>query len=123
MNETLTRGLIENHPRVFAIPIRSHPFYLFGFEVDDGWHDLLRACCDQIEQYLAEHPDLPFAVAQIKEKFGTLRFYFDDGDDHIQELVRQAEKQSGVTCEICGAPGTLKSLRGGGWMATRCATC
>ena len=56
-------------------------------------------------------------VAQVKEKFGTLRFYYDGGDDIIDGMVRMAESMSGVTCEECGKPG---HQRGGGWIVTLC---
>jgi len=56
---------------------------------------------------------------QVKEKFGTLRFYYQGGDDYIRGLVSMAESMSGVTCEECGAPGD----RGGdGWITTLCET-
>jgi len=59
-------------------------------------------------------------VAQIKEKFGTLRFYLDGGTEALYERVSQAEQLSAVTCEVCGAPG---ELRGGGWLKTLCDSC
>jgi len=54
---------------------------------------------------------------QVKEKFGTLRFYYSGGDDYIRGLVSMAESMSGVTCETCGKPGTST---GGGWIKTVC---
>ena len=54
---------------------------------------------------------------QVKEKFGTLRFYYTGGDEYISGLVSMAESMSGVTCETCGNPG--KST-GGGWIKTVC---
>ena len=54
---------------------------------------------------------------QVKEKFGTLRFYYTGGDDYVRGLVSMAEAMSGVTCEQCGAPG---DLRGQGWLYTAC---
>jgi hypothetical protein len=56
---------------------------------------------------------------QVKEKFGTLRFYYTGGDDEISGMVRMAESMSGVTCEECGNPG---ERRGGGWIYTACDT-
>lgn len=58
-------------------------------------------------------------VDQVKEKFGTLRFYYSGGDDYISGLVSMAESMSGVTCEECGAPGKRV---GGGWITTLCKT-
>jgi hypothetical protein len=63
---------------------------------------------------------IPQVVAvQIKEKFGTLRFYYDGGDSTISGMVRMAETMSGTTCEECGAPG---ETHGGGWIRTLCET-
>jgi len=54
---------------------------------------------------------------QVKEKFGTLRFYYSGGDDSIDGMVRMAESMSAVTCEECGIPGRI---RHGGWISTLC---
>ena len=56
-------------------------------------------------------------IAQIKEKFGSLRFYYDGGDDYISGMVTLAESMSGVTCEDCGDVGVH---RNGGWIRTLC---
>ena len=56
-------------------------------------------------------------VEQVKEKFGSLRFYYTGGDDAIDGMVRMAESMSSVTCEECGAPGTTA---GKGWLKTVC---
>ncbi len=56
---------------------------------------------------------------QVKEKFGTLRFYYNGGDDFINGLERMAESMSAVTCEECGSPGTRTT---GGWIRTLCET-
>ena len=56
---------------------------------------------------------------QVKEKFGTLRFYYTGGDEYISGLVSMAESMSGVTCEECGNPGETK---GQGWVVTLCET-
>jgi hypothetical protein len=61
---------------------------------------------------------IPQVVAdQVKEKFGTLRFYVHGGDDYTDGVVSMAEAMSGVTCEVCGKPGTTS---GGGWITTLC---
>lgn len=61
---------------------------------------------------------VPQVVAtQVKEKFGTLRFYYDGGDAFIAGLVSMATSMTAVTCEECGVPGLQ---RGGGWIRTLC---
>lgn len=66
-----------------------------------------------------EVPDLveQVVVTQIKEKFGTLRFYYHGGDDYIRGLESMADSMSARICEDCGKPGKLRS---GGWVRTLC---
>jgi hypothetical protein len=56
-------------------------------------------------------------VDQVKEKFGTLSFYYTGGDEYISGLVDMASSISSVTCEVCGKPGKQND---GGWIKTRC---
>ena len=56
-------------------------------------------------------------AAQVKEKFGGLRFYVDGGDDWVYGAISMAESMSYRTCEVCGAPGVT---RGEGWIRTTC---
>lgn len=58
-------------------------------------------------------------VVQVKEKFGTLRFYADQVDERAQAYIDFAEHMSGRVCEVCGAPG---KLGGKGWIRTLCET-
>lgn len=132
----------------------------FGFDVGDGWCDLIRAACLFIESELKnarssaifEHkknhdPDLPYdrtlsdavlesiharegdmgvVAAQVKEKYGTLRFYWDGENlpershDRISGAVEMVEFLSGSTCEECGEKGELRT---GGWRKTLCSAC
>jgi hypothetical protein len=80
---------------------------------------------------------------QVKEKFGTLRFYFSmpaagdhqhaieqfgsmtslrsvAGIESIQALISDAGEKSATICEHCGAPGTFRE---GGWCRTLCEDC
>lgn len=58
---------------------------------------------------------------QVKEKYGTLRFYVYGGDDYTEGIVAMAEAMSSVTCEICGDVGKERNERG--WYSTRCDKC
>jgi len=64
-------------------------------------------------------PELVVQVTadQVKEKFGTLRFYYTGGNEFVRGLVAMAESMSAVTCETCGKPGKRV---GGGWVTTLC---
>lgn len=65
-------------------------------------------------------------VAQIKEKFGHLRFYIDPQPDVDYEkfihIADEAECKSYKICEVCGAPGETCSASGS-WLNTMCKPC
>ena len=92
--------------------------------VDAGWYPLVIAT----DQRLAEI-DANYVVQQIKEKFGTLRYYCaPSGEDPSPELfdaldaiTDDAERASAITCERCGEPGVLQRTRY--WAKTLCHAC
>jgi hypothetical protein len=55
-------------------------------------------------------------IGQIKEKYGTLRFYYDGGDEFIQGMVSFAESLSSNLCEETGEAGGL--CKKGSWYKT-----
>lgn len=59
-------------------------------------------------------------AVQVKEKLGTLRFYYEGGNDIIDGMVTLAESMSGFTCEECAAPA---ETHGQGWFTTICVPC
>lgn len=68
------------------------------------------------EKYDTELASLPI-IQQVKEKFGTLRFYVHRTTDANRALIDMAEYLSSVTCEDCGNRGVQQS---GGWIKTLC---
>jgi hypothetical protein len=65
-------------------------------------------------------PQTGFAVVQVKEKFGGLRYYTNYGSDRINTFINLAERLADVTCEECGRVG---KERPGSWIRTLCDTC
>ncbi len=61
-----------------------NPYKQFGFQCSGGWYDLIRECCAAIVGRYEEDgigiDDIDFEPAQIKEKFGCLRFYYGYAD-------------------------------------------
>lgn len=91
------------------------------FEIGDGWYDLVFGMSrtiqdDYVKRAGAEQP----VCAQIKEKFGLLRVYFDNDDTTIRKIVDLYEELSRYVCEECGEAG---KIRGGGWIEVRCDAC
>ena len=82
------------------------------FPTGEGWRPLIEKLVDDIIKI-----DKKVVVSQVKEKFGTLRFYIYGGNDEVHDLIYKAEIKSETTCEQCGKRG---KLRGKGWLVTLC---
>lgn len=120
MNPKLDKALCEKYPLIFAKRngLPSETLMSFGFECGDGWYNIIDALCNCIQTYIKYAPNIPQVVAlQVKEKYGTLRFYIHGGDPYIDGMITMAEAISGRTCEICGNPG---KIMGESWLKTRC---
>lgn len=102
------------------------------FECASGWYDILTELSLKIERILEQHGDtrlvcegeediyIEMFAVQVKEKYGTLRFYMSCENEDIARLIQEAEIVSYKTCEICGSPGTM---RNNGWVTVRCENC
>ncbi|MDE2259969.1 MAG: hypothetical protein KGK17_06575 [Betaproteobacteria bacterium] len=150
MNEQNTQMLYQDFPALYRDAGKSmkETCMCWGFSCGDGWYPLVYQLSAQIEveaQRLGLDPQTeawPRAL-QVKEKFGTLRFYvsMDDSSEHrytleqfgqmkslrpvagiesVQALISEAEEKSATICEHCGAPGTFRQ---GGWCRTLCEDC
>ena len=87
----------------------------------DGWFHLLYRLSAKLEPLIAAQPEEKRAVAaQVKEKFGGLRFYMDFATKEMNSLINEAELEALRTCEMCGVPGEQRS---GGWIKTLCNWC
>lgn len=113
-----------------------------------GWYSIIRDLCAEIREICRKagvEPDI--IIDQIKEKSGTLRFYWhreeNDPEIHaidfmdgggirfhaggsdlnrsLDDAVTRAEKRSKDVCEGCGKPGTLRTDHF--WVLTLCDDC
>jgi hypothetical protein len=88
-------------------------------DVDEGWYQLIVDCDKELTAI-----DPNYAIFQIKEKFGALRYYMSPSNDTTPEqrdamwaITEKYEALSRTVCEATGGPGVLmKSV--GGWRKT-----
>lgn len=78
------------------------PFELFDIECEDGWKKLYEPIIEYIQEYNKTHEDNPIEIHQIKEKYGSLRFYTNYYTEDLRKMIDNAEHESYYTCEICG---------------------
>lgn len=105
----------------------------WGFP-DDGWAKIIYELSEELE-FLGWQFDIDIIADQVKEKFGTLRFYIhlertENVDKNVvhmvsriaHDLISNKEFASAHTCEKCGDRFTAKQ-RKGGWIKTLCDKC
>jgi hypothetical protein len=123
MKRSLDRALCRDFPLLYKQRDweMTQTCMCWGFP-GSGWHDIIRDLSEELEPLIeAQDPDARASAGQVKEKFGTLRFYLDgDETDEMRKAVKRAEKRSAVTCEQCGEPGKSRSS---GWIKTLCDVC
>ncbi len=127
MRQELDEQLCKNYPKMMVnrnLPM-TETCMCWGFECGDGWFNILNQLMGNIQHHIdwknRNGEVIPqVTLDQVKEKFGTLRFYYTGGDEYIHGMVAMAEAMSGVTCESCGNPGERK---GSGWVHTYCEPC
>lgn len=120
MNKELEKKLIDRFPAFFRDMYGDprHTCMAWGCDTGDGWFQILWDACEKIEKALK--PGELFVFDQIKEKFATFRLYYTTTNNTVDVIISEAEALSGKTCELCGKEG---SIRGGGWLVTRCDEC
>ena len=120
MRAKLDKKLCEKYPKLYAQRGLSmqETCMCWGFP-GDGWYDIIDRLSAKIEP-------LGAVAVQVKEKFGTLRFYIQGVDpnkyDEVHKYIEEAEKESAKTCEWCGDTKSA-SMCGGFWLKTLCNSC
>lgn len=99
-----------------------------GFSLPKGWGPIVWKMCENLEgmsnqkePWREDHTEPEPQVAQVKEKFGGLRFYTDNYTDSHDELISLVEAMSFYVCETCGT--THDVTTEGGWRLTLCGKC
>ena len=137
MNDNKEKQLKADFPQIFTdlhdcTPQSSCMYW--GIACGEGWYDLIHKLCEDI---MALNPPEDFKAAQVKEKFGGLRFYtegssrvdiaglgsFKKTNDpaDINGLIDTAESESYNVCETCGSKEEVTSE--GAWVKTLCKKC
>jgi hypothetical protein len=109
MRQELTQDLRNKYPKILQ--------YVNRFECRDGWYHILNFTLFSIQDYIDSSGVPQVEATQIKEKFGSLNFYYFGGDENVKFLVSSAKKFSLEVCEVCGEDGALIN---DGWMKVRC---
>lgn len=81
--------------------------------IGKGWHEIVKSLINDLFEL-----GWNGTLIQVKEKYGTLRFYIGTSTEEMENRIEQAWKQSSITCDVCGKPGEVRTNRN--WVMTRC---
>ena len=120
MKKELEEQLVKKYPKLYAQYGGSprETCMAWGMTCGDGWYKIIADLSEKLSKFEGVE------AAQVKEKFGGLRFYLDGTTEEnwkeAHKLTNEAEMLSLKTCENCGEPGKRRS---GGWIRTLCDKC
>jgi hypothetical protein len=143
MKKNMQEKLFKKYPQIFRQKDLSaqETAMCWGITCGDGWFDLIDDLCSEIQNRVnnvnsnrkysikSSSPSLiPIKTieficeaTQVKEKFGSLRFYTQGGDDYINGMISLAESLSRKICSQCGNKKNIQQRRG--WQHTLCKKC
>lgn len=129
MDKELEQKLLEKYPDILKDmygPADKTAMH-WGITCGNGWYKLLDSLLYSITAHeksnkFSGQVITPVVAAQIKEKFGQLRFYYDGGDNFIDGMVTFAEEMSLKICEECGSTNDVKMV-GKNWFRSLCSDC
>lgn len=115
MNKKNTKKLLKDFPELYKQYYwdPKDTCMCWAFCCDDGWFDLIYELSKKLKRLSPETE-----AVQVKEKFGGLRFYFDNTTQEGANLIQKAEKMSYNICEMCGKKGKLRNDLP--WIQTLC---
>jgi len=121
MDKKLQDKLFKKYPEIFkqkdySIKESCMPW---GIETGNGWYWLIDQLCESIQSYI-DHNDKgnQLEATQVKEKYGSLRFYTNGESDIIHGMIWLAERMSEYICEECGSTEDVQQTEG--WIVSLC---
>jgi len=132
MRKELDEALCAKYPKIFKDRHGDmrNTLMCWGFSCGDGWYTLIDRLCRWLQGMTDNNPHLPerypqITAVQVKEKYGSLRFYVNGASDSQDGAIDMAEQMSSAICEECGHPGEIRTTSGcwRGWYKTVCDTC
>lgn len=121
----IPEGAGTHRTALIAILSRIPPHWGRWIDCEAGWFPIIAALHGELLDL-----DPNYVVRQVKQKYGTLRYYAGSSIDDpvIQErfsaLLDIAERLSTTVCEVCGRPARLSVSDGDDPLyKTICAIC
>ena len=117
--------IIKKYPKIFKQVHGkiTETAMSWGIDCGFGWMGLIDGLCYQLQWDIDHNKQPQLEAAQVKEKFGGLRFYTNTSTDRQDGMIDLAEYLSNFICEWCGTTDTNSVIQTKGWVKTICKAC
>ena len=125
MKKELEDQLFEKYPKIFRqkdLPMTQTAMCWRFDGVPDSWYTILDVLCGLIQCHVDSGKISQVEATQVKEKFGSARFYTNTCDEVIDAYIEFAEWMTGRICSRCGSDQDV-SCKKTGWVNYLCANC
>lgn len=114
MKPELEEYLFKNFPKLYTELEDNNSFTVCKFECEKGWFRIILWLSRYLHQYIDHQnkaakkcpdyyqPVSQIKILQIKEKYGTLKFHVEGGNQHTKSIISFVEYISGFVCEFTG---------------------
>ena len=105
MNVRSLKYIKDNHRYLITSELSQiHNISKYGYQCDKGWYKHINKLIDDIVEVDRKQE---VRIQQIKEKFGSLRFYYmctnDNVKNHVDILIYNCQRELLTICETCGS--------------------
>ena len=128
-DKELNKKMVEEFP--FLLPrnrwtgeVSEYYDYSYNelWDLENGWAKAFgyELICELRDALIEANYLHDYRIVQIKEKYGTLRWYDFGAPDKVFNIITKYEKLSGEVCVHCGKPATHETY---GWINYVCEKC
>ena len=129
-NSNLDKESIEKIVSYNKSLIRKYQFLkLNNNDYMSTWADMLptgwrlkfgESLFNELKETIKKYKLNKYEIVDIKEKFGTLRWYSFGGNEETENIIKKYEDVSQYVCQICGKPAEVVTLN---WIGFYCKDC
>lgn len=128
IQERRNKKLIKEFPflqirNVWSGEVLDEPYFSTWLDdMPDGWRNAFGLkMCQEIKDLLVKNNCLnDYRILEVKEKYGTLRWYDNGGPKGLDAIISKYEDMSMCICPYCGKPTKYYTK---GWISYICEDC
>jgi predicted unusual protein kinase regulating ubiquinone biosynthesis (AarF/ABC1/UbiB family) len=93
MKQKLQDKIFKDFPKLFAQKDldKTKTCMCWGIETPDRWYDVIYKLCETIQNHINWNNLKQIEFTQVKEKFGSLRVYYNDKNQWIDGAIALAD--------------------------------